>query len=85
MLFTRQLCKRFFGKKKLYLWGDSKYLNKKPKGMSKYIDGEILKVGIGSSHMGIVTKCGKLYMMGIHLFLALIYYLFLNKNILRLN
>jgi NAD+--asparagine ADP-ribosyltransferase len=64
MLFARNISKRFFGKKNLFVWGKSKYLNDKPTDITDKIDGKIKKVGIGSNHMGIVTECGKLYMMG---------------------
>jgi alpha-tubulin suppressor-like RCC1 family protein len=64
MLFAQRLCKRFFSQKRLFLWGNSKYLKKKPMDMTKYIEGKVKKVGIGQNHMGIITECGKLYMMG---------------------
>ena len=56
MLFAKRICRRFFGQKKLYLWGSSKYLKKTPKEMTKYIDGQVSKVGIGPNHMGIITS-----------------------------
>ena len=64
MLIARSITKRFFGKKNLYVWGKSKYLNDKPVNITDKIDGKVSKVGIGLNHMGIVTECGKLYMMG---------------------
>lgn len=64
MLLARTISRHFFSKNKLFVWGGSKYLPKSPTDISADIDGNIRKVGIGTNHLGIVTDCGKLYMMG---------------------
>lgn len=44
-------------------------MTKGPMEMTDHIDGEVKSLSMGPNHSGIVTKCGKLYMLGIiHLF-----------------
>ena len=65
MLTASKTLKRFFNKKKLFVWGGSNYTGKTPKDLSSYILGDIKGVSMGPSHMGVVTECGQLYLMGI--------------------
>lgn len=64
-MLTRRLS-RMFGKQKLFIWNKSG-LSKSVTNMSEYINGEVKSVSMGPNHSGIVTKCGKLYMFGIHI------------------
>ena len=64
MLLRNSLNRRFFGKKSLYIWGYNSHMGKEPRNISSMIEGDVSTVGIGEKHMGIITSCGKLYMMG---------------------
>jgi hypothetical protein len=64
MITTSKTLKRFFSKTKLFVWGSSKYTNKTPIDISSFINGNVKNVSLGPSHMGIVTECGNLYLMG---------------------
>ena len=56
---------RCFGKKRLFIWNNKGFLAKRPREMTDYIDGEVKSLSMGPNHSGIVTKCGKLYMLGL--------------------